>query len=716
MGAGAGLRRPGVLLPARARPHPIHFGSRERILTSLTTIFPNGFEARSMQLVAPEIAFREEAERNGLLIDEIIADGEIHRCGHRDSKRSQLDGWYVLHADNIPAGEFGCWKEPQFQVSWVADIGRSMTLGEQVAHQQRIKQLKDQREQSRLMAQEAAAERADDILRACVDASHEHAYLMAKGVKAHGIKLNRAGELVIPIVNIDGEVQSVQTIDANGRKLYLKGGKKEGGFHEIRGDRKRIFVCEGYATGATVFEATGSSVFVAFDTQGLLPVARSVRQMFPAARIYMAADNDHRTEAEKGVNPGIAKARAAAKEVMAEVIYPEFTADERAQENAPSDWNDLARLRGLSVVEEQIGMVVKNEPKLLFEFSRADQLALKNIDWIVEGYIESDSLVQLFGDPGCGKSFVAIDMACCIATGMGWHGHEVSQGSVFYIAGEGHNGLARRLKAWEIGTGCSLVDTPLYKSHRAAQLYDASEAAIVAESIHALVNECGARPKAIVIDTVARNMGGDENSTQDMNAFIAHLDHYLRQPYGCAVIVVHHSGAADKDRSRGSTALRGALDAEYKVALDPNSKVILLESKKMKEAELPPSKSFSLGQVDLPLFDKYGAAIKGAHLVTVDISAVVKAANDKQEFLGKNLRKALDTLAGIEYSRARDGNKAPITNDEWRQACGECDLDRRRYAEAKARLIEKSLVQEFGDGCVRIRPKASESDGLVASE
>lgn len=686
-------------------------------MTSLATIFPNGFEARAQQLIAPEIAFREEAESNGLVFDDpVIGDGEIHRIAHKSDKRSEKSGWYVLHTDNIPAGEFGCWKEPNFQVTWSANIGRALTLMEQVAHQKRIKQLKDQREQTRIGVQTAAAERADDEVSNSMDASDDHPYLILKGIKAHGIKVNRAGNLLIPIVNVDGEIQSYQTIDANGEKRYLKGGKKDGGFHEIRGDRKRIFICEGYATGATVFEATGSSVFVAFDTSGLLPVAKAVRLLFPAARIYMAADNDHKTEITSGVNPGITKARSAAKEIFAEVVYPEFTKEERQLENPPSDWNDLSRLRGLAYVEDQIGMVVKNEPKLLFEFTRADQLVLKDISYVIEQYIEEDSLCQLFGDPGCGKSFVAIDMACCIATGTPWHGHEVEQGSVFYVAGEGHNGLARRLKAWEIGNSISLAGAPLYKSHRAAQLYDASEAAIVAESIRTLVNECGSKPRAIIVDTVARNMGGDENSTQDMNAFINHLDHYLRQPYQCAVIVVHHSGAADKDRSRGSTALRGALDSEYKIALDPSSKIIHLEAKKMKESELPPAKSFSLKSIDLPLIDRNGQPSKGAILTSVDISGLVAKANEKQEFLGKNVRAALNVLAGLIHVRTKSGeiNSMPVTHDDWRIAWNAAGNLQQRFHDAKRALLAKKLVEEKASGGFWIvSTKPSETDGNV---
>src|SRR5690606_31096689 len=110
--------------------------------------------------------------------------------------------------------------------------------------------------------------------------------------------------------------------------------------------------------------------------------------------------------------------------------------------------------------------------KTKFEFSRIDSLEVKEIDWLVDGYFEADSLDLIFGEPGCGKSFISIDLGCCIATGTSWHGHEVKQGMVIYIAGEGHNGLARRFKAWERIHGVSLQGAPIYKSHRAAQLYD----------------------------------------------------------------------------------------------------------------------------------------------------------------------------------------------------------------------------------------------------
>src|SRR5687768_16766709 len=86
-----------------------------------------------------------------------------------------------------------------------------------------------------------------------------------------------------------------------------------------------------------------------------------------------------------------------------------------------------------------------------FQFTRVSEIigaGLKPIAWLVRKYVEADSLALLFGDPGCGKSFAAIDLSCCIATGTPWHGNRTTSGAVFYIAGEGQNGLARRFAAW----------------------------------------------------------------------------------------------------------------------------------------------------------------------------------------------------------------------------------------------------------------------------
>jgi len=664
-------------------------------MTSFSTIFPNGFAVatESQDLINPEAAFRTHCEASGLLIKDLIADGEIHRVAHVSSKKGSLDGWYILHTSGkVPVGIAGCWKEPTFEAKWVADIGRSMSFTERFEHDKWVADLKAKKDAERLASQAVAAERAEDEVGTYADASNDHPYLVRKHIQAHGVKIDRAGRLVVPVVNQSGEILSYQTIDAEGNKRFLKGGKIEGGFYELRGNRKIVFVGEGFATCASIYEATGYTVMVAFDCGNLAKVAKSAKEMFPGSKIVIGADNDQFTEG----NPGVTKGRAAAALVFGEIVYPSF-GDADMVDNKPTDWNDLHCLQGLDAVKEQIERVAGPvRDKLAFEFSRADSLTLTEIKWVVDDYIESDSLAQVFGDPGGGKSFVSIDLACCVATGKDWHGHQVQQGAVFYIAGEGHNGLARRFKGWELGNGATLDGAPLFKSHRAAQLYDATEAALVADSIKTLSAECGHIPSMIVIDTLARNMGGDENSTQDMNSFIQHLDTYLRQDYKCCVLVVHHSGAMDKDRSRGSTALKGALDAEYKCQLDSGTKTIQFESKKMKDAEMPAAKNFQITQVDLPIFDKHGNAVKGAYLTSVDISGLVSNIQKKKTIPG-NQRIALNCLVAIEQHKrteGMDGMDVSATYDEWRDSAKSHGLDYRRFKEASAALVKKDMVIE----------------------
>ena len=664
-------------------------------MSSLTSIFPNGFAAatESQDLVSPIEGFTKHCEAQGLVIKELIADGEIHRVPHISSKKGAVDGWYILHlSGKIPVGVCGCWKEPTFESKWMADIGRSMSFSERLEHDKWVAEFKAKREADRVASQQVAAEKAEDEVGTYADASADHPYLVRKRIEPHGIKIDRAGRLVVPVSDNQGEILSYQTIDAEGNKRFLKGGKIEGGFYELRGNRKVIFIGEGFATCASIHQATGFTTLVAFDCGNLAKVAKSAKEMFLGSRIVICADNDQFTEG----NPGIAKAKAAAGLVFGEIVYPTF--NESDLPSKPTDFNDLHTLQGIEAVKEQIERVALPAiDKLAFEFTRADDLELTEIKWVVDDYIEADSLAQVFGDPGGGKSFVAIDLACCVATGKPWHGHDVKQGSVFYIAGEGHNGLARRLKAWQIGNGTSLAGVPLYKSHRAAQLYDATEAAVVAESIKQLSAEANCIPSMIVIDTLARNHGGDENSTQDMNAFIQHLDVYLRQPWKCCVMVVHHSGVADKDRSRGSTALKGALDAEYKCQLDSNSKTIAFESKKMKDAEMPSPKNFQITQVDLPINNKNGMPVKGAYLTAVDISGLVSQVQ-KKTYLSPNQKQVMECLVMLEVSLFQNHQLRPVGYDEWRDSAKEHGVKNNRFWEVVKSMISKDLVVEVDGG------------------
>jgi hypothetical protein len=179
------------------------------------------------------------------------------------------------------------------------------------------------------------------------------------------------------------------------------------------------------------------------------------------------------------------------------------------------------------------------------------------MEWLLEDIIERGSLNLLFGEPAAGKSLFALDWVFCIAAGLDWCGLHAKQTDVVIVAGEGFAGMARRLKALELKYGTK-APARLFISERPADLLDEQSAAQVAESIKALCRN----PGLVTIDTMHRNMQGDENSSQDIGVFIGNLDNYFK-PLGAAVLVVHHSGHGPKDRSRGSSAIRAAMDGEF---------------------------------------------------------------------------------------------------------------------------------------------------------
>lgn len=253
-----------------------------------------------------------------------------------------------------------------------------------------------------------------------------------------------------------------------------------------------------------------------------------------------------------------------------------------------------------------------SQPKntLGFKFVAVGDLEIKEPEYIVEDLFETETMGLIFGDPGCGKSFLAVDIALSVATGTAFHGRAVRKGPVFFIAGEGHNGLARRFHAWAHDRGVPLLDVPLFKSERAAQFLDADSAKSVTNAVANLAAQHGL-PALIIVDTLARNFGaGDENNTKDMSEFVVAIDALKARFLGCSVLIVHHSGHAEKQRARGSMALKGALDSEYRVEKDGVE--LTLRNTKMKDADKPDDLFFRFHQVNL------NDTAKSAVLVAMD--------------------------------------------------------------------------------------------------
>lgn len=169
----------------------------------------------------------------------------------------------------------------------------------------------------------------------------EHPYLSAKGVRAHGLRVQGGSSLLIPMRDTEGRLYSLQSINPAGLKLFMDGGRIKGCFHAIGRPSGALVVCEGYATGATIHEDTGNAVAVAFNRGNLLPVATALRAKYPCITLVLAADDDWQTEG----NPGLTAATEAARAVGGLLAVPDFTGLVRGDKD--TDFNDLHRLAGV---------------------------------------------------------------------------------------------------------------------------------------------------------------------------------------------------------------------------------------------------------------------------------------------------------------------------------------------------------------------------------
>ena len=309
----------------------------------------------------PEQAFQGAIAAAGLTPpDTIIADGKIHRFATND-RRGDDAGWYILHLDGIAAGSFGNWREGCTE-TWCSIERKAQSPEQQRHYATLLKSMQNARHRGKKAEHDTAAEKAQAIWAAAttIDDAAAHGYLVTKGIQAYGARLIDkpaaqaiAGNLshtltgpllVIPMRNAAGELRSLQFItEASGdNKRPLTGGEKQGchyllGKFDAMAHGAILIVCEGFATGASVHEATGQPVAVAFDRGNLEPVCKALRKAYPGAALIVAADDDHMTNG----NPGRTDASGAAKAVGGVVVFPKFPAD---RPDTATDFNDLHQI------------------------------------------------------------------------------------------------------------------------------------------------------------------------------------------------------------------------------------------------------------------------------------------------------------------------------------------------------------------------------------
>ena len=271
-----------------------------------------------------ENQFRQAMQAAGIHYSgEIIADDNLHRFHIDGHKRSSSNGAYVLHADGCPAGWFMDYKTGVSQ-AWRFNGGTGSGFSRQM--QVEIEKAKRQREAEIRQKHEVAAKKAVYIWNQSkpIIQQEDHPYLIRKRIQPHSARLYRHS-LAIPIYNESDQLVNLQFISPEGEKIFLLGGRKRGCFHIIGDLTDKIMICEGFDTGASLYEDSGQRVIVAFDAGNLLPVAKNIRELSPDSEIIICGDNDL-----SGVGQG--KAKEAALAIGGKVLIPQIPG---------ADWNDV---------------------------------------------------------------------------------------------------------------------------------------------------------------------------------------------------------------------------------------------------------------------------------------------------------------------------------------------------------------------------------------
>jgi hypothetical protein len=197
--------------------------------------------------------------------------------------------------------------------------------------------------------------------------------------------------------------------------------------------------------------------------------------------------------------------------------------------------------------------------------------------WLIDDLLGASTLAVLYGKPGSGKSFLALDWALCVAAGMPWNGREVRSGTVLYVAAEGVGGLGIRVRAWTETFRVNLDKIDCIRFFPTAiNLLDPARRQGLVEMSLAL------EPTFVIIDTLARSMvGGDENSTRDVGLAIDAADH-VKTVTGATVLVVHHTSKGG-ETYRGSSSIEGAADTM--ILVEAEGANLTVKCEKAKDAE-----------------------------------------------------------------------------------------------------------------------------------
>lgn len=281
--------------------------------------------------------------------------------------------------------------------------------------------------------------------------------------------------------------------------------------------------------------------------------------------------------------------------------------------------------------------------------------------WLIDDLLPARGIAFVYGPPGSYKSFVAMDLACSIASGKDWHGIECEMpGGVLYIAAEGARGLMERNVAWKRHYQREVPHLAIMKG--AVMMDEVLSVQALIECLERAREAMGVPIRMLVIDTMARSFSGDENSAQEVGAFVNACGRVAAAIEDCLVLVVTHTGKDLTRGMRGSSALDGAADCHFLVT-KPNAGQALVKNTKQKDIEMAEPMRFAMESVSIGIKDRKGRTRHS--LVPILESKGEDADPDADLEMDAFDAKDLNAMAGMVRAAENAGKK--ITEDDLRK-------------------------------------------------
>lgn len=361
----------------------------------------------------------------------------------------------------------------------------------------------------------------------------------------------------------------------------------------------------------------------------------------------------------------------------------------------PPKWDAADAVEEGADVASMLTGVKAERPKVPI-YSRRELRELKRPEWLIDEVLVEASVVTLYGPSGSLKSFVAIDIAMSVATGLNWHGRDIKQGAVIYVTGEGRAQIDNRLEAWE----------RLHEYRGDAPIFvvplgiDVSTPEWVGHLIQAIEQVSQAPPAMIWLDTLARTFGsGDENSQKDMNAYIAGADR-LRDRFGCVVGIIHHTGKEDTRGLRGSSALYAAMDTVIRTDRKAGKMLVTLKNQqphgKQKDAAEFEDITLEAQVVKLGAVDAKGRPLTSLGLVLGESEPTQEEGETAARAASGSRPQGANQTAILAALRKAGNEPLGLT-----RLAAMIRKDNTTVLQAVRPLIEKGLIHEVGEGGAR---------------